>query len=172
MADAGQVLDRLLKLPDYQKILIIATLIVFISAGYYYGLHASKAQELLAKNQELTKLNAQHQEQQRVLAPLAAEWDTLRPWQREKMLDIAHDYPRMTPQQQERVQQRLNKWSRMTPYERENARKKYQQFRALPPEKQEELRRKWRDYEHLPESEREKLRNSQPESAPEDDLGN
>ena len=30
-------------------------------------------------------------EQRQVLAPLGGEWDTLRPWQREKMLDIARD---------------------------------------------------------------------------------
>ncbi len=29
-----------------------------------------------------------------VLAPLGSEWDGLRPWQREKMLNIAHDYPK------------------------------------------------------------------------------
>ena len=57
-------------------------------------------------------------DQRKVLAPLGAEWDTLRPWQREKMLDIAHDYPKMDAQKQRRVQKRLNSWSRMTPYER------------------------------------------------------
>ena len=62
--------------------------------------------------------------QRQVLNPLAAEWDTLRPWQREKMLDIAHDYPKMSAEQQKRVQQRLNDWSRMTPFQRENVRKK------------------------------------------------
>lgn len=41
------------------------------------------------KWQELTE------QQQGVLSPLASEWDTLRPWQREKMLDIAKDYPKM-----------------------------------------------------------------------------
>ncbi len=34
-------------------------------------------------------------DQRQVLNPLASEWDTLRPWQREKMLDIARDYPKM-----------------------------------------------------------------------------
>ena len=34
-------------------------------------------------------------QQRQVLAPLAKEWDTLRTWQREKMLDIAKDYPKM-----------------------------------------------------------------------------
>lgn len=85
-------------------------------------------------------------EQKKVLAPLSSEWDTLRPWQREKMLDIARDYPKMDAKKQERVQKRLNSWSRMTPYERENARQRYQQFHSLSPEKKDELRKKWAEH--------------------------
>lgn len=109
-------------------------------------------------------------DQRQVLAPLAGEWDTLRPWQREKMLDIARDYPRMSKDQQLRVQQRLSNWSRLTPYEREGARKQYQQFNALPPEKKAELRHKWQEYQKMSDAERQK-RNA-PDPAPEDDLGN
>ena len=97
-------------------------------------------------------------EQQKVLQPLAKEWDTLRPWQRERMLEIARDYPKMDAERQKRVQDRLKRWSRMTPYERENARKKHENFRALPEEKKEELRKKWREYQSLPEEKREQLR--------------
>lgn len=96
--------------------------------------------------------------ERKVLAPLGAEWDTLRPWQREKMLDIAKDYPNMDVQKQQRVQNRLNSWSRMTPYERENARKRYQQFHALSDEKKAEVRKKWAEHKKLPEAEREQLR--------------
>lgn len=96
-------------------------------------------------------------DQHKVLAPLGAEWDTLRPWQREKMLDIANDYPKMDAQKQQRMQKRLNSWSRMTPYERENARRRYQEFNALSAEKKDEIRRKWTDYQKLPEADRTKL---------------
>ena len=96
--------------------------------------------------------------ERKVLAPLGAEWDTLRPWQREKMLDIAKDYPSMDLQKQQLVQKRLNSWSRMTPYERENARKRYQQFHSLSDEKKAEVRKKWTEHTKLPEAEREKLR--------------
>lgn len=98
------------------------------------------------------------EDERKVLAPLGAEWDTLRPWQKEKMLDIAKDYPKMDAQKQQRVQKRLNSWSRMTPYERENARVRYQKFYSLSPDKQEALRKKWAEYEKLPAAEREKLR--------------
>lgn len=97
-------------------------------------------------------------DQHKVLAPLGSEWDTLRPWQREKMLDIAHDYPKMDVQKQQLVQKRLNSWSRMTPYERENARKRYQEFNALSPDKKDAVRKKWADYQKLPEADRAKLR--------------
>ncbi len=97
-------------------------------------------------------------DQRKVLAPLGSEWDTLRPWQRAKMLDIARDYPKMDVEKQQRIQKRLNTWSRMTPYERENARKRYQQFHALSPEKKDELRKKWAEHQKLSDAERERLR--------------
>lgn len=102
-------------------------------------------------------------DQRKILSALGGEWDTLRPWQRAKMLDIAKDYPKMDAEKQLRVQRRLISWSRMTPYERENARKRYQQFHSLSPEKKAELRQKWAEHQKLPEAEREKLREESPE---------
>ena len=103
-------------------------------------------------------------DQHKVLNPLASEWDTLRPWQREKMLDIARDYPKMDAGKQALVQKRLSNWSRMTPYERENARKRHQQFQSLSPDKKNELRKKWTEYQKLPEAERDKLRTESPDT--------
>ena len=97
-------------------------------------------------------------DQRKVLAPLGKEWDALRPWQREKMLDIAKDYPKMDGQKQLRVQKHLISWSRMTPYERENARQRYQHFHSLSADKKDEVRKKWAEHQKLPENEREKLR--------------
>lgn len=108
-----------------------------------------------------SQLNA---EQRKVLNPLASEWDTLRPWQREKMLDIAKDYPKMSADKQALVQKRLSNWSRMTPYERENARKKHMQFQSLTNDKKNELRKKWLEYQKLSETERAKLRAESPEN--------
>ena len=68
MADAGQIFDKVLKLPDYQKIIALGALIALLVVGYYYALHAPKVLELETKQQELAKLNAQYSEQQRVLA--------------------------------------------------------------------------------------------------------
>lgn len=108
--------------------------------------------------------------QKQVLNPLAAEWDTLRPWQREKMLDIARDYPKMDAPKQALVQKRLGNWSRMTPYERENARKSHQQFQSLSADKKNELRKRWMEYQKLPESERARLRSESPEVYKDADL--
>ena len=102
-------------------------------------------------------------DQRKILSALGGEWDTLRPWQRAKMLDIARDYPKMDAEKQLRVQRRLSSWSRMTPYERENARIRYQQFHSLSPDKRAELREKWGEHQKLPEAEREKLRRESPE---------
>ncbi len=108
--------------------------------------------------------------QRQVLNPLASEWDTLRPWQREKMLDIARDYPKMSQNKQDLVQKRLSNWSRMTPYERENARKSHQQFQSLSADKKSELRQKWLQYQELPESERARLRSDSPDTYKDADL--
>ncbi|HNU65487.1 MAG TPA: DUF3106 domain-containing protein [Methylotenera sp.] len=108
--------------------------------------------------------------QKQVLNPLASEWDTLRPWQREKMLDIARDYPKMDAAKQALVQKRLGNWSRMTPYERENARKSHQQFQSLSADKKNELRKKWVEYQKLPESECARLRAESPEVYQDADL--
>lgn len=111
-------------------------------------------------------------QQRTVLQPLSTEWDTLRPWQREKMLDIARDYPKMNAQRQALIQKRLSDWSRMTPFERENARKKYQQYKTLSAEKKQELRNKWLEYQKLPEDKRQALRKEQPEIYGREDLEN
>jgi hypothetical protein len=108
--------------------------------------------------------------QRQILNPLASEWDTLRPWQREKMLDIARDYPKMDSSKQDLVQKRLTNWSRMTPYERENARKSHQQFQSLSADKKNELRQKWLEYQKLPESERARLRADSPDTYKDADL--
>lgn len=122
-----------------------------------------------AEDENVSWLQLSH-EQRQVLNPLASEWDTLRPWQREKMLSIARDYPKMSADKQALVQKRLSNWSRMTPYERENARKRYQQFQALSADKKNELRKKWKEYQQLSESERARLRAESPETYTDADL--
>jgi hypothetical protein len=130
-------------------------IVVFLATLLFSGI--ALADDVTVSWSQLTDV------QQKVLSPLASEWDTLRPWQREKMLDIARDYPKMDATKQTLVQKRLDNWSRMTPYERENARKSHQQFQSLSAEKKNELRKKWTEYQKLPESERARLRAESPD---------
>ncbi len=68
MADARQIAEKFLKLPDNQKLMALGAVIVLLAVGYYYGIHASKIVELESRQSELTKLNSKYSEQQRVLA--------------------------------------------------------------------------------------------------------
>lgn len=144
------------------KLVIVFSILLLVS-----GLMFSRIAFAADVNVTWAQLN---DEQRQILNPLASEWDTLRPWQREKMLDIARDYPKMNPDKQKLVQKRLSNWSRMTPYERENARKSHQQFQSLSSDKKNELRQKWLEYQKLPESERARLRADSPDTYKDADL--
>ena len=144
------------------KLVIVFSLVLLLS-GLMFN-HVALADDANVTWAQLTE------SQRQILNPLASEWDTLRPWQREKMLDIARDYPKMDAKKQDLVQKRLTSWSRMTPYERENARKNHQQFQSLSAEKKNELRQKWLEYQKLPESERAKLRADSPDTYKDADL--
>ena len=63
-------LDTLIKLPQSQKIAILALLIIVLAGGYYFSLYQPAREKLEAMNVELTKLQAQHNEQQKILANL------------------------------------------------------------------------------------------------------
>lgn len=140
------------------------TRLVLLASLVFLYVNAAYAEDSTVSWAQLTD------SQKQVLNPLASEWDTLRPWQREKMLDIARDYPKMDAGKQALVQKRLGNWSRMTPYERENARKSHQQFQALSAEKKSELRKRWMEYQMLPESERARLRSESPDVYKDADL--
>lgn len=85
--------------------------------------------------------------QQKVLAPLAREWDQLDATRRQKWIAIAKRYPRMTPQAQERLRKRMVDWAKLTPEQRRAARERYRQLKKLPPEKRRQINRQWRAYQ-------------------------
>lgn len=110
-------------------------------------------------------------EQQRALAPLAGEWDTMDGFRRKKWLGIAQRYSSLSPDEQTRMQRRMTDWAKLTPEERKRAREKYRSLQKAPPEKKEAVKRKWEEYKGLPESERnrikaEAVRKPSPRSAP------
>lgn len=85
--------------------------------------------------------------QQKILAPLAAEWDGMDAARRKNWIGIANRYPRMKPQEQERLQQRMRDWAALTPAQRQAARDRYQMLKNLSPEQRRQVTRQWQEYQ-------------------------
>lgn len=81
--------------------------------------------------------------QQAVLAPLAAEWETLDSTRRKKWVAIANRYPRMRADEQQRLQSRMQEWANLTPAQRRVARENYESFKQLPRSQRGEIKQKW-----------------------------
>ena len=96
-------------------------------------------------------------EQQEILAPLKADWESLEPERRRKWIGVAKRYPKMAPQGQERVQRRMQAWAKLSPEQRRQARETYKQIVKVPPEKRGNLREQWAEYQQLPQHERDGL---------------
>jgi D-serine deaminase-like pyridoxal phosphate-dependent protein len=96
-------------------------------------------------------------EQQKTLAPLKADWESLEPERRRKWIGIAKRYPAMKVAEQERVQRRMQAWAKLSPEQRRQARETYKQIVKVPPEKRGKLREQWAEYQQLPPQERESL---------------
>jgi hypothetical protein len=86
-------------------------------------------------------------EQQKILAPLKADWDSLEPERRRKWIGVAKRYPQMNFQAQERVQRRMQAWAKLTPEQRRLARENYKRLAKQPPAKREQLRQQWAEYQ-------------------------
>jgi hypothetical protein len=96
-------------------------------------------------------------DQQMVLAPLKADWESLEPERRRKWVGIANRYPKMKLEEQERVQRRMQAWAKLSPEQRRQARENYKRIVKSPPEKRERLREAWAEYQALPPQERQNL---------------
>lgn len=86
-------------------------------------------------------------EQQKILAPLAPEWESMDAVRRKKWIEIADRYPRMKPEEQQRLQKRMVDWVKLTPAQRAAARDKYQALKKLPPDKRKEVTAQWQRYQ-------------------------
>ena len=92
--------------------------------------------------------------QQHILAPLASDWDKLKPTTRKKWLEISGRYASMTPAEQERLQARMRGWVTLTPEQRRIARENYARANKLDTE-QRALR--WQQYQQLSEEQKKEL---------------
>jgi hypothetical protein len=104
-------------------------------------------------------------DQQMVLAPLKADWDSLVPERRRKWIGIANRYPKMKTEEQERVQRRMQAWAKLSPEQRRQARENYKRIVKTPPEKREKLREAWVEYQALPPHERQNMAPAAPPPA-------
>lgn len=93
-------------------------------------------------------------EQQMILAPLKADWESLAPERRRKWIGIAKRYPNMNAQEQERVQRRMQAWAKLTPEQRRIARENYKRIAKQRVEKRQQLAERWAEYQALPPHER------------------
>lgn len=81
--------------------------------------------------------------QQAVLAPLAADWESLDSTRRKKWVTIANRYPRMGTEEQTRLQERMQAWAKLTPQQRRVARENYRALRQLPSPQRSSVREQW-----------------------------
>ena len=96
-------------------------------------------------------------EQQKILAPLKTDWESIETERRRKWIGVAKRYPGMTPQGQERVQRRMQTWAKLTPEQRRQARETYKQMVKVPKSQRGKLREQWAEYQSLPPREREEI---------------
>ena len=96
-------------------------------------------------------------DQQMIIAPLKADWDSLDPERRRKWLGIANRYSKMKPEAQERVQRRMQAWASLTPEQRRQARENYKRIAKQRAEKRDKLHEAWAAYQALPPHERQSL---------------
>lgn len=93
--------------------------------------------------------------QQRILAPLRADWPEFDHDRKKKWLDIAARYPAMSAQQQQTLQQRMIEWTHLSPEKRRLARENFLSTGKTP---QQSRREAWESYQRLPQAERERLK--------------
>ncbi|WP_083518204.1 DUF3106 domain-containing protein [Dechloromonas denitrificans] len=98
--------------------------------------------------------------QKSILAPLAADWNSMENLPRKKWLGIAERYPNMKPDEQRRIQQRMREWASLTPEQRSKVRGTYKDFNQLPPEQKAVVKQKWEAYSNLPSDEKQRIRES------------
>jgi hypothetical protein len=70
-------------------------------------------------------------QEQRILGPVAPDWERMPGFQQQRLRASARRYPSMQPVQRERFENRVRDWSAMTPEQRRAARETFQGFHRL-----------------------------------------
>ena len=134
------------------RALVIALIALCLSAGTALAQPQVKQPQQKQPQQKQQSSSRPHwaeltAEQQRVLAPLKADWDSLDRDRKLKWGGIAKRYPKLSVQEQERIQRRMQVWAKLTPEQRRQARETYKQLAKQPPQKQKGLRERWAEYQ-------------------------
>ena len=136
-------------------LLVLALSVAAGAAGQQLPQKAAPAKPAaVAKTQNRPAWAELTADQQMILAPLKADWDTLDPERRRKWIGIAKRYPGMNAQEQERVQRRMQAWAKLTPEQRRIARENYKRIAKQRVEKRQQLAERWAEYQALPPHER------------------
>ncbi len=93
-------------------------------------------------------------DQQRLLKPLAAEWNTLEAASRVRWIELTARHNSMPAEEQRLLEERIASWALLSPAERQQARQSFQQVRQTKPQ---DLQAKWEAYQALPPEQREAL---------------
>ncbi|MBA4342554.1 MAG: hypothetical protein C0423_10435 [Methylibium sp.] len=93
-------------------------------------------------------------DQQRLLKPLAAEWNTLESASRVRWIELTARHNSMPVEEQRLLEERIASWALLSPAERQQARQSFQQVRQTKPQ---DLQAKWEAYQALPPEQREAL---------------
>lgn len=88
-------------------------------------------------------------QQQKILQPLAQNWDAIDSTRKKKWLGVAKRYPKMTPQEQQRIQSQMQNWNSLTSEQRQQARERFKRMEQLPAQKRQEIKQRWYEYEQL-----------------------
>ncbi len=131
--------------PRSAAIVLIAAQVALVLTLSVSAAHAQKWAELKA-------------EEQRALAPMQREWDTMSDPQKKKWRAVAEKQKNLPPEQQLKVQDRMQNWSKLSPDERRKARAGYEEMKQLPPDKRAAAPQKWDEYRNLPPEKQDELR--------------
>lgn len=99
-------------------------------------------------------------QQQRILKPLADNWNAMELTRKKEWQGIARRYPKMTLQEQGRIQLQMKSWELLTSKQRKQARERFKKMEQLPAQKRDDIKQRWYEYEQLsPRSSQKNTRN-------------
>lgn len=119
---------------------------VILALGLWLGASVQAAPAIVAATPPQPKWAMLTQQQQTILAPLAADWDAMENYRRRKWLGIAARYPQMSPDAQQRTQEKMREWASLPPEIRRDAREKFKEYNKLSPEAKAALRQRWQEH--------------------------